>query len=107
MTRAIHHEGHEGREEDGRCMEVVSDTTRSAGLRAPFPWFGGKSAVSGIVWERFGDVPNYVEPFFGSGAVLLGRPRDHAAGLETVNDKDGYVANFWRAVQRDPQAVAA
>lgn len=43
-------------------------------LKAPFPWFGGKSRVASIVWERFGDVPNYVEPFFGSGAVLLGRP---------------------------------
>ena len=23
-------------------------------LRAPFPWFGGKSQVAHIVWERFG-----------------------------------------------------
>jgi site-specific DNA-adenine methylase len=37
-------------------------------LKAPFPWFGGKSKVAPIVWERFGDVQNYVEPFFGSGA---------------------------------------
>ena len=34
-----------------------------ADLRAPFPWFGGKSKVSDIVWDRFGSVPNYVEPF--------------------------------------------
>lgn len=73
-------------------------------LRAPFPWFGGKSRVAGIVWRAFGDVPNYVEPFFGSGAVLLGRP--HQPGIETVNDKDGYVANFWRAVSHDPEGVA-
>jgi len=43
-------------------------------LKAPFPWFGGKSRCAHLVWERFGDVPNYVEPFYGSGAVLLGRP---------------------------------
>ena len=73
-------------------------------LKAPFPWFGGKSKVSDIVWERFGDVQNYVEPFFGSGAVLLGRPTD--AGIETVNDLDCMVANFWRALQHDPDAVA-
>jgi hypothetical protein len=73
-------------------------------LQAPFPWFGGKSRVGPLVWERFGDVPNYVEPFFGSGAVLLGRPSD--PGIETVNDLDGYVANFWRAVQADPDRVA-
>lgn len=23
-------------------------------LNAPFPWFGGKSRVAGIVWEHFG-----------------------------------------------------
>ena len=73
-------------------------------LKAPFPWFGGKSRVAPIVWERFGNVPNYVEPFFGSGAVLLGRP--HAAGIETVNDKDGFVCNAWRAIQYDPEGVA-
>ena len=72
--------------------------------RAPFPWFGGKSRVADVVWERFGDVRNYVEPFFGSGAVLLGRPGG-ARGMETVNDLDGFVANFWRAVALDPSAV--
>lgn len=76
----------------------------SAKLKAPFPWFGGKSAVADLVWERFGDVPNYVEPFFGSGAVLLARP--HPPRIETINDLDCYVANFWRAVQYDPEGVA-
>ncbi len=49
-------------------------------------------------------MPNYCEPFFGSGAVLLGRP--HPANTETVNDLDCMVANFWRALQNDPDAVA-
>ena len=66
-------------------------------VKAPFPWFGGKSRVSDDVWQRFGDVANYVEPFFGSGAVLLGRPTTHTGTTETVNDLDGFVANFWRA----------
>ena len=75
-------------------------------LKAPFPWFGGKSKVAAMVWSRFGqDVKNYVEPFFGSGAMLLGRPGG-AGRIETVNDKDGFVANFWRAVQADPESVA-
>lgn len=76
-------------------------------LQAPFPWFGGKRRVAPEVWARFGDVDNYVEPFFGSGAVLLGRPAKHAAKIETVNDADGFVANFWRAVSADPEATAA
>lgn len=73
-------------------------------LKSPFPWFGGKRKIAGVVWERFGEVKNYVEPFFGSGSVLLSRP--NAPGTETVNDLDGFVANFWRALQSDPDAVA-
>lgn len=73
-------------------------------LKAPFPWFGGKSRVSHLVWDRFGNTPNYVEPFFGSGAVLLGRPGE--SHNETVNDKDAYLSNFWRALATDPEAVA-
>lgn len=57
------------------------------------------------MWERFGEVKVFVEPFFGSGAVLLGAPWP-ADRIETVNDKDGFVANFWRAVKHDPDQVA-
>jgi len=77
----------------------------SVQLVAPFPYFGGKRAVSADVWRRFGDVVNYVEPFFGSGAVLLGRPGGPGK-TETVNDLDGLLANFWRAVQAVPDEVA-
>jgi len=75
-------------------------------VRAPFPWFGGKRRVADVVWRAFGpDVPNYIEPFAGSLAVLLARPRG-AGKIETVNDRDRYLANFWRAVSADPVAVA-
>ena len=73
---------------------------------APFPWFGGKSKVAASIWERLGPVSNYVEPFFGSGAVLLQRPQPFT-GPETINDADGFVANAWRAIARDPEAAAA
>jgi len=73
-------------------------------LRAPYPYFGGKSTVAADIWTRLGDVTNYVEPFFGSGAVLLSRP--HAGKIESCNDKDRFVSNFWRATQHDPEAVA-
>lgn len=74
-------------------------------LRAPFPYYGYKGQVSEIIWERLGNPPNYVEPFFGSGAVLLQRPGG-AGKREVVNDKFGHVANFWRAVAKDPETVA-
>ena len=73
-------------------------------LRAPFPWFGGKSRAAPLIWEALGDVANFVEPFAGSLATLLARP--HAPRVETVNDADGFLANFWRAVATDPEAVA-
>ena len=73
-------------------------------MQAPFPYFGGKSAIADVVWRYFGDVPNYVEPFFGSGAMLLSRP--HQPGTETVNDANGFISNFWRAIAADPDIVA-
>ena len=51
-----------------------------------------------------GDPENYVEPFAGSAAMLLGRP--NIGHTETINDADGFVANFWRAVSLDADAVA-
>ena len=74
-------------------------------MKAPFPWFGGKSRAAAEIWRRFGDVANYVEPFAGSLGVLVQRP--HEPRTETVNDLDAYLANFWRALAADPDAVAA
>ncbi len=78
-----------------------------SGLKAPFPYFGGKSKVAHLVWERFGDVGHYIEPFAGSLAVLLARPHWRPGMHETVNDADGLLANFWRAMTQDPDAVIA
>jgi len=75
-----------------------------APLQAPFPWFGGKSGAVEPVWAAFGEVANYVEPFAGSAAMLLGAP--DGKRIETLNDFDGFVANFWRAIAADPEAVA-
>lgn len=77
----------------------------SKDLKAPFTYFGGKSRVADIVWRALGNPDHYIEPFFGSGAVLLARPY-YSGQLETVNDADGLVANTWRALQGDPEAVA-
>lgn len=73
-------------------------------LKAPFPYFGGKRKATDIVWPRFGEVRNYVEPFCGSLAMLLGSPDGDRT--ETVNDMDGFIVNFWRSIKADPEAVA-
>ena len=82
--------------------------TNMQDLKAPFPYFGGKSRVAHLVWGALGDVNSYVEPFGGSLAVLLRRPHPINRGnySETVNDLDHYVVNFWRAVVADPDGVA-
>lgn len=75
-------------------------------MKAPYPYFGGKLHAATLLWSRFGaDCGNYIEPFFGSGAVWLNRPAEFA-GWATVNDLDGNVANVWRSMQHNPEAVA-
>lgn len=79
---------------------------QSDAVDAPFPWFGGKREIAPLVWERFGNPDTYIEPFFGSGAMLLNRPLVNG-GTETVNDIDANLANFWRSVQAEPDEMAA
>lgn len=77
-----------------------------AELRAPYPYFGVKRRVAPVVWRAFGrDVPNFIDPFFGSNAILLARPGGPGK-IETINDADRMVANFWRALCAEPWAVA-
>lgn len=73
-------------------------------IKAPFSYFGAKSKVAPIIWKGFGDITNYVEPFCGSLAVLLANPKP--SKIETINDIDHGLANFWRAVSKDPEGVA-
>ena len=85
--------------ERGITLKSIAGT-----LAAPFPWFGGKANACEEVWQAFGVVDNYVEPFAGSAAMLLGAP--DGKRVETINDFDGFVANFWRAIAHDPESVA-
>lgn len=85
-------------------------------LKPPYPYFGSKWRVSPLIWKRFGDVPNLVDPFFGRNTLVLSRPHwDNERGdfgvnkshrTETINDIDCFVANFWRSVKNDPDKVA-
>lgn len=77
--------------------------TRNA---APFPYPGSKQKIAARVWRHLGDVKTYVEPFAGSCAVLLNRPHK-GARCEIINDLDGAVVNFWRALKADPGALWA
>jgi len=76
-------------------------------LKAPFPYIGGKSLIADTVWHYLGDVKTYIEPFFGSGAVLLRRPPTKREKIyEIICDKDGFIANVWRSIIFSPDEVA-
>ena len=76
-----------------------------APVKCPYPWFGGKAQVAPLVWNAFGNVHTYIEPFFGGGAVLLRAPWP-SKRIETINDINAWLCNFWRAVKTDPDQVA-
>ncbi len=46
---------------------------------------------------------SYVEPYFGSGAVLFNKA---PSAIETVNDLDGEVVNLFRCIQQDSERLA-
>ena len=46
---------------------------------------------------------SYVEPYFGSGAVLFNKPPSH---IETINDLDSDVVNLFRCIQQDSDYLA-
>ena len=73
-------------------------------LKAPMQWFGGKRAVVDDVWQRFGTPKQYLEPFCGSAAILLGAREP--ASLEVIGDLNGFVANFWRCAKMQPAKTA-
>jgi DNA adenine methylase len=73
-------------------------------LKLPYPYCGGKTNVADLIWKRLGDVDHYIEPFFGGGGVFLRRP--HPPRHELINDSDGFICNFWRAVKAEPEIVA-
>lgn len=69
----------------------------------PFPYFGGKQTLAGRIVERLPPHRHYVEPFAGSLAVLLAKPRSE---METVNDLDGDLMLFFRVLRDRAEDLA-
>jgi DNA adenine methylase len=67
--------------------------------RIVFGWYGGKFSHLDWLLPLLPKSHHYCEPFAGSGAVLINR---EPALVETYNDIDGDVVNFFR-VLRDKQ----
>lgn len=74
-------------------------------IKAPFPYFGGKTAIAPIVWDKIGPVTAYIEPFAGSAAVALLNPYHEHLQFEVLNDFDGMITNVWRSIKNSPDKV--
>lgn len=74
-------------------------------LRSPIMWVGGKARLLPWLLPLLEACPCrvYVEPFGGSAAVLLNRPRAHH---EVYNDLDQSLANFMLCVREHPAELA-
>lgn len=69
-----------------------------------FGWYGGKYSHLDWLLPLLPACNHYCEPFAGSGAVLLNRP---PAPVETYNDLDGEVVNFFRVLREQKDALLA
>ncbi|MCL8207075.1 MAG: DNA adenine methylase [Actinomycetia bacterium] len=72
--------------------------------RLAFGWYGGKYSHLDWLLPLLPATHAYCEPFGGSAAVLLNRP---PSPVETYNDLDGEVVNFFRVLRDAPEALIA
>jgi len=73
------------------------------GMHALMRYPGSKWSLADWIISRFPEHHSYLEPFFGSGAVLFNKPRSR---IETVNDLDGNVVNLFEWIKKDPERLA-
>lgn len=66
-------------------------------LRSPIKRHGGKHYLAKRIIAMMPPHVHYVEPFFGSGAVLFRKKPEDIS--EVVNDMDGELIAFWRVLQ--------
>lgn len=73
-------------------------------MKPPFAYYGGKSGMAPLIASLLPPHRNYIEPFFGSGAVLFAKK---PAVNEIVNDVDGSVVTFFRVLRERPDELEA
>jgi DNA adenine methylase len=76
---------------------------KAARRRIVFGWYGGKFSHLEWLLPLLPPAHHYCEPFAGSGAVLLNRD---PSPVETYNDIDGEVVNFFRVLRNQPDELA-
>lgn len=66
-------------------------------------YVGSKWNLASWIVSQMPEHNVYLEPFFGSGAVLFNKP---TARIETVNDIDGNIVNLFKVVREQPDVLA-
>ncbi len=72
-------------------------------MKAIIKYPGSKWRIADWIIQFFPEHHSYLEPFFGSGAVLFHKPRSN---IETINDLDGNVVNLFEWIKKDPEQLA-
>ena len=72
-------------------------------MKAILKYPGSKWGKADWITSFFPPHHSYLEPFFGSGAVLFNKERSN---IETVNDLDNNVVNLFEWIKRDPEKLA-
>lgn len=72
-------------------------------MKSVIKYPGSKWKIAPQLVELIPAHHSYVEPFFGSGAVLFNKP---VSDIETVNDLDSDVVNLFRCIQKDSERLA-
>ncbi|MBM3315312.1 DNA adenine methylase [candidate division WOR-3 bacterium] len=84
-----------------RALAQRTNTRRGTRL-ITFGWYGGKFSHLDWLLPLLPKCTHYCEPFGGSAAVLLNRP---PSSVETYNDIDGEVVNFFRVLRDRPSQL--
>ncbi|MCS7065386.1 MAG: DNA adenine methylase [Fimbriimonadales bacterium] len=86
---------------DGDGTQAAAKNRRNGKLLA-FGWYGGKYSHLDWLLPLLPPAHHYCEPFGGSAAVLLNR---EPSPVETYNDIDGEVVNFFRVLRDRPEEL--
>jgi len=73
-----------------------SNKKRSECVKAPFKWVGSKTKSLEYILPHLPYHTSYIEPFGGSGAILLAR---HACDLDVFNDRYNGITDFYKCLK--------
>lgn len=71
-------------------------------MKAPFTYYGGKVGLAHRILSLIPPHRVYMEPFFGSGAVLFAKRQ---STHEIINDLDDAVVAFFRCLRERPEEL--